>query len=303
MVGPLRKILLIDDDRMQFRLTQAHFKTFRGERYELEWASTYEEGMEKLLSGLHDACLLDYQLGERNGLQLIQEAVGAGCRTPIVFLTAETAERVDIEAMNAGALDYLVKGEITPRNLERSLRYALKLGETLEALRRLATRDQLTGLLNRREFERILTEEEERSMRFGHSLALVMVDIDHFKQVNDTHGHPVGDVVLREVARRVAGQVRTVDRAVRFGGEELALILVQTNRAGAMDVARRVCAVVSHDPVVVNDTLSLKVTVSAGAAELPRDAKSGPSLLNAADKALSAATARGRNRAVAYDEI
>jgi two-component system cell cycle response regulator len=299
----MRKILLIDDDRLQYRLTQAHFKNFGGERYELEWASTYEEGMEKLLHGMHAACLLDYQLGDRNGLQLIREAVARGCRTPIVFLTAETAERVDIEAMNAGALDYLVKGEITPRMIERSLRYALKLGETLDALRRMATRDQLTGLLNRREFERVIVEEEERVRRFGHSLALVMVDIDHFKSVNDTHGHSAGDSVLREVARRVAAEVRTVDRAFRFGGEELALVLVQTDRAGAMDLARRVCTAVELEPIIVSDTVALNATVSAGAAAMPVDAQSGLSLLNAADKALYAAKSRGRNRAVGFDEI
>lgn len=299
----MRKILLIDDDRLQFRLVQAHFKNFGGDRYELEWAATYEDGMEKLLHGTHAACLLDYQLGERNGLELIREAVARGCRTPIVFLTAETAERVDIEAMNAGALDYLVKGEITPRMIERSLRYALKLGETLEALRRLATRDQLTGLLNRREFERVIVEEEERVRRFGHSLALVMVDIDHFKSVNDTHGHPAGDAVLREVARRVAGEVRTVDRAFRFGGEELALVLVQTERGGALDLAKRVCIAVERDPIIVSDTVALNVTVSAGAAAMPADAQSGLSLLNAADKALYAAKSRGRNRAVSFDEI
>jgi len=303
MAAPVRRILLIDDDRLQYRLTQAHLKNFRGERYELEWAPTYEEGLDKLLFGHQVACLLDYQLGDRDGLQLIREAVEKGCRTPIVFLTAETAERVDIAAMNAGALDYLVKGEITPRVLERSLRYALKLGETLEALRRLATRDQLTGLLNRREFERILTEEEERARRFGHTLALVMVDVDHFKVVNDTHGHPVGDVVLREVARRVAGEVRSVDRVVRFGGEELVLILVQTNREEALAAARRVGAAVEKTPILVGSNIALNVTVSAGVAVLPDDAESGPALLNAADKALYAAKARGRNRAVAFNEL
>jgi diguanylate cyclase (GGDEF)-like protein len=298
-----RKILLIDDDRMQFRLLQAHFKNFRRGRYELDWAATYEEGLEKLLHGMHAACLLDYQLGDRNGLELIHEAVARGCFTPIVFLTAETAEHVDIEAMNAGALDYLVKGEITPRMVERSLRYALKLSETLEALRRMATRDQLTGLLNRREFERILMEEDERVRRFKMSLSLVMVDIDHFKSVNDTHGHSVGDIVLREVARRVADEVRTVDRAVRFGGEELVLILVQTERAGAIDTAKRVVAAVAREPVFVSESLSLKVTVSAGAAAMPADADSGLALLNAADKALYAAKARGRNRALSFHTL
>jgi diguanylate cyclase (GGDEF)-like protein len=298
-----RRLLMIDDDRLQFRVTQAHVRNFGGDRYELDWAETYAEGLEKLLHGSYAACLLDYQLGDHDGLQLIREAVAQGCRTPIVFLTAETAERVDIEAMNAGALDYLVKGEITPRMLERSLRYALKLGETLEALRRLATRDQLTGLLNRREFDRILNEEDERARRFGHSLALVMFDIDRFKQINDAQGHPAGDAVLREVARRLAEEVRTVDRVARFGGEEMAMILMQTDRAGAVDVARRACAAIEREPILASDTVALNVTVSAGVAALPVDAKNGKELLSAADKALYAAKARGRNRTVGFDEL
>lgn len=298
-----RKILLIDDDRMQFRLTQANVARFHGERCELEWAATYEGGLVRLLEGGHAACLLDYQLGERDGLQLIRAAVALGCRTPIVFLTAETAERVDVAAMEAGALDYLVKSEITPRALERSLRYAMKLGDTLEALRRLATRDQLTGLLNRREFDRILTEEEERARRFGHPLALVMIDVDHFKLVNDSYGHPAGDAVLREVARRVATVPRTVDRVARFGGEEFALVLMQTDRAAALDVARRVCALVECEPVPGGDGMALNVTVSAGVAAWPEDGKLGADLVAAADKALYTAKARGRNRAVGFNEL
>jgi diguanylate cyclase (GGDEF)-like protein len=296
-----RKILLIDDDRMQFRVTQAHFNNFQGERYTLEWASTYEEGLEKLLSGTYAACLLDYQLGPRDGLQLIHEARSRDCHTPIVFLTAETAQRVDIEAMHAGALDYLVKNEITSRVLERSLRYSLKLGETLEALRRLATRDELTGLLNRREFDRILDEEQERALRFGHPLALVMVDIDRFKAINDTHGHLVGDAVLREVARRLVTQVRTVDRVARFGGEEIGLILMQTDRAGALEVAQRACEAMRKEPVRPNN-LVLHVTISAGVAELPQDAATATDLIGAADKALYAAKAAGRDRVVAAGE-
>lgn len=297
-----RKILLIDDDRLQYRVTQAHFNAFQGERYDLEWAATYEEGLPRLLSGNYSACLLDYQLGERDGLQLIREAMAAGCRTPIVFLTAESGQRVDIEAMNAGALDYLVKGEITPRMVERSLRYALKLGETLEALRRLATRDQLTGLLNRREFDRILEEERERALRFGHTVALIMVDIDHFKSVNDTHGHPVGDVVLREVARRVSSQVRTVDRVARFGGEEFGVILVHADRVAALEVANKLCAAVRRDPILAGETLPLNITISAGVAILPTDAADEATLLSRADKALYVAKSGGRNRAVAFGQ-
>ena len=299
----MRKILMIDDDRLQFRLTQTDFTKFQGEIYELEWASTYEDGLAKILGGGYEACLLDYQLGSKDGLQLIREAIAAGCRTPIVFLTADSSPQVDIEAMNAGALDYLVKGEITPRSLERSLRYALKLGETLAALRQLATRDQLTGLLNRREFDRIMAEEAERSRRFGHPLALVMVDIDHFKAVNDTHGHLAGDAVLREVAKTLTAQLRTVDRVARIGGEEFALVLVQTGRSAATEVAQRVVKAVAASPVIIESGVSLRLTISAGLAVLPEDVSWLELLIGAADRSLYAAKRGGRNRVMTHAEL
>ena len=298
-----RTVLLIDDDRLQFRITEAHFGAFQGESFALEWAATYEDGLAKLAAGNYAACLLDYQLGERDGLELIREAVAGGCRTPIVFLTAETADRVDIAAMNAGARDYLVKGEITPRMLERSLRYALKLGETLEALRELATRDELTGLSNRREFDRTIREERERALRFGHPLGLILVDVDRFKSINDTHGHPVGDAVLHEMARLLVREVRTVDRVARVGGEEFALLLVQTNAASTLDVAGRLCATVAGESFTSVGVVGLRVTISAGVASLPNDARTAEDLVAAADKSLYAAKQRGRNRVVAFAEL
>jgi two-component system, cell cycle response regulator len=294
----MTRVLVIDDDRLQFRLVQQHFKNFQRGSYELDWSETYEDGMARLLTGNYAVCLLDFRLGDKDGLQLIREAAAAGNRTPIVFLTAESSDNIDIQAMEAGALDYMVKGEISPRSLERSLRYALKLGDTLEALRRLATRDELTGLLNRREYDRVLAEEEDRAERFGNSLALVIIDLDRFKSINDMHGHPAGDAVLREAGRRIGGVIRTVDRAARIGGEEFALILVQTDRASALEVAKRAIAAVSNEPIRVAQGHTLVVTASAGVAELPADAREAGQLFAAADKALYAAKAQGRNRAL-----
>jgi two-component system cell cycle response regulator len=291
------RVLVIDDDRLQVRLLQAHFKNFRRGTYSLDWSETYEDGLARLLTGDYSACLLDFRLGERDGLQLIREATERGCRTPIVFLTAEASENIDIQAMEAGALDYLVKGEINPRALERSLRYALKLGESLEALRRLATRDELTGLLNRREFDRIMAEEEERARRFGQPLSLVIIDIDRFKSINDLHGHVAGDAVLRAAAASIADSIRTVDRAARIGGEEFALILVQTDGAPAFEVARRAIASVARGPVKAGE-LSIAVTASAGVATLPSDARTAGELFETADRALYEAKNGGRNRAV-----
>jgi two-component system cell cycle response regulator len=292
------KVLMIDDDRLLYRLVEAHFKHFRAGAYELDWSETYEHGLSRLMTGAYAVCLLDFRLGDRDGLQLIREASEKGCRTPVVFLTADSSENVDIQAMEAGALDFLVKAEINPRSLERSLRYALKLGETLEALRRLATRDELTGLLNRREYDRILAEEEERARRFGHPLGLVIIDIDHFKAVNDAHGHPAGDAVLAEVARRLAGAIRTVDRVARIGGEEFALLLVQTDGPAALEVAGRAISGVAGSPIQAAEGLALSVTASAGVASLPSDAGTAAELFAAADRALYAAKERGRHTAV-----
>jgi diguanylate cyclase (GGDEF)-like protein len=294
----MTRVLVIDDDRLQFRLVQQHFKNFQRGSYELDWSETYEDGMSRLLTGNYAVCLLDFRLGDKDGLQLIREAAAAGSRTPIVFLTAESSDNIDIQAMEAGALDYLVKGEISPRSLERSLRYAMKLGETLEALRRLATRDELTGLLNRREYERVLAEEEDRAERFGNTLALVIVDLDRFKSINDLHGHSAGDAVLREAGRRIGGVIRTVDRAARIGGEEFALILVQTDRMSALEVAKRAIVSISNEPIRIGPGHSISVTASAGVAELPTDAREAGQLFAAADKALYTAKAQGRNRAL-----
>jgi diguanylate cyclase (GGDEF)-like protein len=287
-------VLLIDDDRTQFRLTQAHFAKFQGETYELEWAATYEDGLARLIEHEYAACLLDYRLGTRDGLQLIREAMAAGCRTPIVFLTAEISEEVDHAAMHAGASDFLIKQEITPRLLERSLRYARKLGATMEELRRLATRDSLTGLYNRREFERMLESESERSVRFRLPLGLAMIDVDQFKAINDTHGHPAGDAVLRELAGRLMTILRSVDRVARFGGEEFAALLVQTDAAGALTVAQRVCKTIAGEPVRIAEGRSLKVTVSIGVAAWSMNMDAA-GMIAAADAALYAAKAAGRN--------
>jgi two-component system cell cycle response regulator len=293
------KVLLIDDDRLQHRLTQGFFLNFRRTNLQLEGADNYETGLAKLLTGEYAACLLDYQLGTRDGLELIRQAVAADCRTPIIFLTAEMGGNVDEQAMEAGALDYLVKGEINPQSLERSLRYALKMGETLDALRLLATRDELTHLLNRREFDRLLVDEEERGRRFNHALSLVFLDIDFFKKINDTHGHAAGDEVLRAIAQRLRQNVRLVDRVARFGGEEFVVLLPETTMEGALALANRVVTAIATEPVTLGNGMTVAVTISAGVAEMRGDQLSGQALVESADRALYSAKALGRNRAVA----
>lgn len=298
----IRRILLIDDDRMQQTLMQGLVKNFRSTNFELESAQTYAEGLKKLTSGKYSVCLLDYRLDAQDGLALLREARIAGNETPVIVLTADDSEEVDIAAMEAGAVDYLVKTALNPRLLERAIRYALKLDESLAQLRQLAQRDELTKLLNRREFSRILNEEWDRSMRFKRPFTLVMVDIDFFKKINDTHGHQAGDEVLRHVASLLAGQVRNVDRVARYGGEEFALIMIETDGKNAAEHIKRLGVLLAETPCVVESkNLTIDVTLSAGVATSLGDATSATDLVEVADKALYAAKKGGRNRIVMSD--
>lgn len=272
--------------------------------WELEGAETYAAGLKKLMIGNYAVCLLDYRLDKgMDGLQLLREARSGGNTTPVVFLTSETDPSLDEAALQAGAMDFLVKSEFTPRMLARSVRYARKLGETMEQLRQLATHDALTGLKNRREFERLLNEEVERSSRFQRTFSLVVCDIDHFKHVNDTHGHAAGDVVLRHVASVFESQLRTVDHIARVGGEEFAVIMVETNREEAVLTFQRLLSLLSVSPCKLPESnQSVTVTLSAGLAVMPEDAESATMLYDLADKALYAAKRAGRNRLVSVGD-
>ncbi|MBC8040269.1 MAG: diguanylate cyclase [Opitutaceae bacterium] len=293
-----QKILIIEDDRLQFRVSEKLLANARMARFEVDWAQTFEDGLRLLLTGHYAACLLDYQLGVRDGLELLREARARGCHTPVIFLTAESSEAVDQAAMEAGASDYLVKGEITPRLIERSIRYSLKLGAALRELRELATRDALTGLLNRRAFDALLAEEVDRARRLGHPLTLVILDLDHFKTINDTHGHAAGDTVLAAAARVFEAEVRSIDRVARIGGEEFAVLLMETGAEEGLAVAQRLVDAVRARTVSLAAGGSLAFTASAGVAALPAYGESAAALLAAADKALYAAKHAGRDRAV-----
>jgi two-component system cell cycle response regulator len=165
----------------------------------------------------------------------------------------------------------------------------------------LATTDHLTLALNRRAFMERLTAEMDRARRYALSVALLMVDIDHFKRVNDTYGHLVGDEVLREIAKTLQREARTVDVVARYGGEEFCVILPETSVEGATALAERVRARIAAQPAMPDkDYRGLHVTVSIGVATIPNPRVNSPEdLIALADEALYRAKAEGRNRVCA----
>ncbi|TAN49699.1 MAG: diguanylate cyclase [Betaproteobacteria bacterium] len=161
-----------------------------------------------------------------------------------------------------------------------------------------ARTDALTGLSNRGEFQRQLQVEEERSRRYSRSFSLLMLDIDHFKTVNDSYGHQAGDEVLRALAARLREQVRPVDHVARYGGEEFVVILPETTGEGAFALAERLRTAVADTAVPATDGQTIRVTISIGIASFPADAGSGMAMIAAADAALYAAKQGGRNRTI-----
>lgn len=301
--GDRRRILLIDDELMQFTLVRTMVAEFHAEQFEVDWAPTYAEGIGNLMSGRYSACFLDYRIGSENGLELLREAKARSCPTPIIMLTGSALEDIDMKALEYGAMDYLSKTDLSPRLLERALRYALKLGDSMRALENLATHDALTGLLNRRELERVLGEELARADRFRRPLSFVLVDLDHFKHVNDTHGHLAGDQALRHVAAVLASQLRNADTLARFGGEEFGVIAIEAEPAGAVLLAERCRTELECKPCRLVDGTMLPLSLSAGVASFPGDSQDTAGLMHAADQALYAAKALGRNRTVSFAEL
>jgi diguanylate cyclase (GGDEF)-like protein len=299
-MNPARRILLIDDDPAIAEMLALLVAGFRRGPFVLDYVADYATGLQRLLSGSCALCLLDYHLGSRNGLELLREARAARCPTPIILLTGTGEDETDLAAMDGGAADYLEKRELTPHGLERAICYALETAGAMAQLQEIATHDTLTGILNRREFDRRLQEEWQRSTRFQRPLALAMADLDDFKAINDAHGHQTGDDVLRHVAGLVTERIRQVDCLARYGGDEFALIMVETNRREACATAARLHGVLESTPCLLPERkLAISIKACFGVAAWSEDANSLAGLVAAADAALYAAKRRGRNRVMA----
>jgi two-component system, cell cycle response regulator len=247
--------------------------------------------------------ILDWMMPEMDGVEVCRRARALETRQPpyIILLTALGEKDHVVTGLGAGADDFVGK-PYDPAELHARVevgRRVVELNEKLlEArlkLEVLARTDGLTGLLNRRAISERLQLELERSLREGSSLAVGMLDIDHFKRVNDEHGHSAGDVVLVEVARRMEAALRSYDSLGRFGGEEFLVVVPGAEGEELAEVLERLRTSAAAEPFAVGEH-RLAITVSIGGAV--RAGGSADSLIARADDALYDAKARGRDRVV-----
>jgi diguanylate cyclase (GGDEF)-like protein len=251
-----------------------------------------------------DVILLDVTLPDMDGFAVCKalRAQPATEFTPIIFLTARTLHQEKILGLDIGANDYITK----PFQLEELLariRVSLRTKSLQDSLRQsnaelleLSNTDPLTGLYNRRYFDGRVHQELARARRYGHPLSCCMIDLDHFKRVNDTYGHLDGDEVLRATARILKGSTREEDVVARYGGEEFVILLMQQDGRSAIKVAEKIRHNIAVYTFVLPSGATLTMTASVGVSAYEGGVSEPARLIHAADMVLYEVKQNGRNQ-------
>ncbi|BDV43329.1 diguanylate cyclase response regulator [Geotalea uraniireducens] len=277
--------------------------------YDVVATENGRQALESFSGGHYPIVVTDLVMPEMDGLQLCREirALPRDHYTYIILLTAQDSKESIIAGLAAGADEYLIKpvesAELTVRlkTARRILELEANLKGSLEEIKRLSMRDPLTGVYNRRYLDDRFPQEVKRAFRYEHRISVILMDIDHFKLVNDTYGHHAGDMVLRACAACIGGCIReNIDWQARYGGEEFVIVLPETDLSGALVAAERLRQQIAALVTTVRGE-ELKVTASFGVASFTppdqqEDLEVAEFLLAQADHCLYQAKGEGRNR-------
>ena len=285
MSSDLPRIILVEDDPAIARLLSLHL---RKAGWAVTLATTLAEARTLLHQAPWDLMVLDRRLPDGDGIELCREVRNDAAHGYILMLTGEGSEAAKLEGFGCGADDYVTKPFQIPELLAR-IRAGLRIVGLQKRLMDLSTTDVLTGVGNRRAFDEALISRFEQARRYGSEFSLVLIDVDHFKNFNDTKGHQAGDEVLQRVGAILRERTRRSDVVARYGGEEFAILLPETALFETLRFAEKIrVAVAAQVP---------GVTISIGIASLSHMPHATPAeLLNAADRSLYRAKAAGRNR-------
>jgi len=292
---------MVEDSRVSLEVYAQRLEK-RG--YQVATAISAEEARAELEAGVPDLILLDVFMPKVSGFEFLRELRGdpKTSRVPIILISALSDTQHIVEGLELGANDYVTKPIVMPiltarmEALLRSSELVRRLEVQTELLSKLAAFDDLTGVYNRRSMFHHLEAELSRCRRYGRSLGILMVDIDHFKRVNDEHGHLVGDQALRWVATTLQNELRSMDFLCRYGGEEFCAILPETNRPGVARAGERLRAAIERT-LFKQDEVQLSLSISLGGASWAADESNDiPDLLARADAALLEAKRNGRNQ-------
>lgn len=304
MSDPTYRVLIVDDNPEDLATYQRLLAQVSRNEFDVLVAATAEEALKICRQEALHCLIVDYRLPDQDGLEFLQQFTKEERlpKLPVVMLTGQGDETVAVQAMKSGAQDYLVKGKITGDGLQRAILNAIekvallqRIEQQRRELERLAITDGLTGLYNYRCFMERLQQEIVRVRRFSLPMAVLLLDLDYFKQVNDSYGHLFGDKVLIEVAEIIKSSLRRTDFAARYGGEEFCVLAVGADHEGGRVFANRLRARIADKPIFFEEDKSVQVTCSIGVAQLTDDVADARQLLKRADDALYTAKRSGRN--------
>jgi diguanylate cyclase (GGDEF)-like protein len=291
-------ILIVDDNPDKLGLLEAALQLAG---YNVTTATDGDEALAAIESYQPDLVITDVMMPRMNGYELAQR-IRANPLTkfiPVIMQTAAGRRAEDLRrASEVGALGYITDPTDLDLMLART-RTLLEFKAYLDVCEEAAFTDHLTGLANRRRFERQLEREVGRVLRFEHPFCLLMMDIDNFKNLNDTFGHDAGDDAIRRISRVLREGTRGIDLAARIGGEEFAVLLVETGQTAGAEVAERLRVAIK----ALETPSGGRITASFGVAECPSDAQTASGILKAADVALYEAKRNGRDRVVTMEPL
>jgi two-component system, cell cycle response regulator len=293
------KILIVDDEE-DVRLLISKLLTSEG--YTVVSAENGAEGFERFRHHAPDLVITDVKMPVRNGLEMLKDIKSTNTNVDVIVLTGHSDESIAIDCLRCGAYDYLLKPleelDVLIASVQRALQkrsLEIKNNQLIRKLEEMVIRDPLTGLYNHRHLNKCMEEEIARSTRYHHKFVTLIADIDHFKIINDTHGHLFGDFVLKRLARLFEDNVRVADTIFRYGGEEFLIMFPETDEAMAVQVVERLMESIRIHPFSC-DGHCTNITISIGAALFPDEAKDISQMIGLADRRLYRAKQSGRDR-------
>ncbi len=286
-------VLVVDDVPDNVKLLVYNLED---EGYRVLEAFSGAEALSVIEKESPDLVLLDVMMPDQSGLEVLQtiKASDETAHIPVILVTANSLDEHVAQGLDLGAYDYVIK-PYSYTVLAARIRAALREKEHQEKLEQLAATDPLTQLMNRRQFSQMVQREIQRVRRTGTPLSLMVLDIDHFKRINDTYGHDVGDEAIIALANNLREQVRAIDLIARLGGDEFIICLPETDVQQAKNVAERIRGSIEHLHLTSRSGKPIEFTLSIGLAPLSGDSDF-EDLYIAADQALYQAKHHGRNQ-------
>ena len=297
-------ILLVEDDEDDVYIAKKIMNNDPYCHYHLTHFTTFKD----LIGTEHkdfDVILLDLGLPDSSGLSSVVEAVNHFRDIPVIVLTGLKSEEVGEEAIQLGAEDYIPKDELNVTMLSRSVRFSIERHSMMKKLRNMAHVDALTLLSNRADFDERLTALLDFAKRHDTQLGLIMIDLDGFKQINDTLGHSAGDQLLIQFSSRIKSQIRKTDVAARVGGDEFTLILHPVDSIEVCEKFARIKLGHINQPFLIyvgGKVKEVKVGMSMGIALYPQHGTSAVELRANADKAMYEVKKHGKNNFLVFHE-